>query len=184
MIVISSPSPFKLIKEAKDYEIVQELKENRTFIDDNEVLKRELPLLEEDLSKVLTYHIRELFEENKQGNILFYNGKKVEVFGCDKEEMAVNQCCEIVYRKTPIINNEMINRRVIYTGQTKRARKKIIEVILTHKDDETFYSGSNQEATIYRSLFKVTNILEGKPEKSIQEILEVIHEFIIISAVI
>lgn len=178
LIVISSPSPFKLIKEAKDYEIVQELKENRTFIDDNEVLKRELPLLEEDLSKVLTYHIRELFEENKQGNILFYNGKKVEVFGCDKEEMAVNQCCEIVYRKTPIINNEMINRRVIYTGQTKRARKKIIEVILTHKDDETFYSGSNQEATIYRSLFKVTNILEGKPEKSIQEILEVIHEFI------
>lgn len=178
LVVKCTDKPFELIKQARDYEIVQELKENQVFVDNNEVLKRELPLLEEDLSKELSSHIESIFDENIHCKVLFYDSEKVEALKGDKEETAVNLCCERVYYQTPVINNELINRRVLRTAQTRKSRKVIVEAILNHKDDESFYVGTNQEATIYRSLFKVTKILEGEPEESIKKILCIINEFI------
>lgn len=178
LVVKCTDKPFELIKQAQDYEIVQELKENQVFVDNNEVLKKELPLLEEDLSKELSGHIESIFDQNIHCKVLFYNGENVETLNCDREETAVNLCCERVYDQTPIINNELINRRVLRTSQTRKSRKVIVEAILNHKDNESFYAGTNQEATIYRSLFKVTKILEGQPDENIQRVLCIMNEFI------
>ena len=49
----------------------------------------------------------------------------------------------------------MVNRAEIGTAQTKKARLNIVQAILSHTDTPEFYRGSNQEATIYRSLFCV-----------------------------
>ena len=72
----------------------------------------------------------------------------------------------------------MINRQEINTGATKKARKTIIEAILNHTDDEDFYVGTNQEATIYRALFKNTNILEDSTESNLAEILSIMNDFV------
>ena len=90
--------------------------------------------------------------------VLFWQNDNVKTFSAQKEEFAVNACCEEIYNKTPIINNEIINRRVISTAQTKKARINIITAILNGNDDENFYAGTNQEATIYRALFGKSEI--------------------------
>ena len=55
---------------------------------------------------------------------------KVKNAGVRNCEKAVNECCEIVYPKTILINNEMVNRSVISTAQTRKARQKGLRDVL------------------------------------------------------
>lgn len=178
IVVICPKRGLKIQKQLCDFEIIQELKENQRFTDNNEILKKELPLLLDDLTIEIEEVIASTYEEDQETRVLFFNGEKVKNAKAGNEEIAVNDCCENVYYKTAIINNEMVNRSVIVSAQTKKARINIIQAILEHMDDETFYSGSNQEATLYRSLFCQTGIIGDKPSEVLAEILSVMNSFI------
>ena len=169
---------FKVQNSLKEYEIIQELRENQTFTSNNEILKRELPLLTEDLTAELESLISEIYVEDSNAKVLYFNEGKVKVTNVENEESIVNECCEKVFTKTPVINNEMVNRSVIGTAQTRRSRINIIQALLVHTDTEDFYKGSNQEATIYRSLFCVTNIINDAPDNDLKDVLEEINSFL------
>lgn len=180
LIIRYSSKPFesKSIDKAREYEIIQELRADNVFFDDNEILLKEIPLMLEDFTDQLVSIVFDMYENKENYQILYFDGKHVVEEKTGNVEMTVNICCEKVYFKTPIINNEMINRQEINTGATKKARKTIIEAILNHTDDEDFYVGTNQEATIYRALFKNTNILEGSMEGNLAEILSIMNDFV------
>lgn len=178
LIILVSGKNFLLKKQAKDYEIIQELKENNIFINNNEVLKRELPLMEEDIEKELGKCLKEMYYENPSSKILFWNDSCVNKFETKFLEQIVNISCEKVYYKTPVINNEMINRREIKTSQTKKARKKIIEAILLKNINEDFYKGTNQEATIYRALFINTKLKQYNYKSNLNDVINEINLFI------
>lgn len=178
LIVICPKVTFNMLKQALDYEILQELKNNISFTDDNEILKRELPILEEDLSKELEEVLYRMYEEDDECKLFYLNGGSLSTKKGKEVENVVNSCCKTIYHKTPLINNEMINRHSILSGQTKKARLNIIQAILDHEDNEQFYGGTNQEATIYRSLFCSTGIKSDMPNAEIKEILFLMTEFI------
>lgn len=172
--------PRKMMNEVKalrDYEILQEIRDNQAFIQGNEVLQREIPLLEEDLIKVVEDELEAIYESDET-KVYYWVDGKVKVDSQKQEENAVNICCEQLYHKTPIINNEMINRVVISTAQTKKARLNIIEAIIQKNDTEDFYSGTNQEATIYRSVFCQTGITRDDPDHNLAEIIDRINQFV------
>lgn len=178
LVVVCPKRGLKAFKQLKDYEIIQDLQQNSVFTSSNEILRSELPLLLDDLTMELEDILAAVYEEDKDTRVLYYNGEKVKNAKTGNEEKAVNECCEIVYFKTAVINNEMVNRSVIGTAQTRKARVNIIQAILNHEDDENFYAGSNQEATVYRSLFCQTGILSNKPQETISEILGKMDMFI------
>lgn len=178
LIIRYSVKPFSSSDKAREYEIIQELKADNVFFDDNEILLKEIPLMLEDFTAQLANDVFDMYENKGNYQILYFNGKRVVEEKSGSMETAVNTCCEKVYFKTPIINNEMINRQEINTGATKKARKTIIEAILNHADDEEFYAGTNQEATIYRALFKNTNVLKGSTEDNLAEILGIMNDFV------
>lgn len=178
LIIVYTPKRFEYIEQARNYEVIQELKRDNIFIDNNAIMTRELPLLEEDIANdLLSYH-EDLYERNEMSGVLFYCGGGLEERKVNELEKAVNMCCDALYYKAPIINNEVIYRNELTTAPTKKARKVIIEAILAHKDNEDFYRGSGQEATIYRSLFVVTNIVNKCPDEKMKEVLECISLFI------
>lgn len=178
LIVICPRQRFTMFKQALDYEILQELKNDSIFTTDNEILKRELPILEEDLSKEIEECLYKMYEDDEECKLFYLNGDTLSAKRGIEVENIVNFCCRAIYEKTPLINNEMINRHIISTGQTKKARLNIIHAILNHEDDESFYAGTNQEATIYRSMFCGTGIKAGEPSNEIQEVLLLMKEFI------
>ncbi len=178
LVVICPKWSFGMLKQALDYEILLELKNNISFTADNEILKRELPILEEDLSKELEECLYQMYEEDAECKVFFLNGDTISSKKSTEVEKVVNSCCEAIYDKAPLINNEMINRHSISTGQTKKARINIIQAILDNEDNEQFYVGTSQEATIYRSLFCSTGIKTGIPSKEIEEVLFLIKEYI------
>lgn len=178
LVVVCPNKVFDKKQQVIDYEILQDLRNSNTFIDDNEVLKREIPLLEEDLSQEIEMHLRSIYEEDNECCTLFLNNGSLTKYKAVEVEKAVNVCCEQLYCKTPIINNEMVNRHEINTGQTKKARLNIIQAILDHKDTEDFYEGTNQEATIYRALFCRTGIIAQTQSETFKEIFDIITEFL------
>ncbi len=178
LVVVCPKKGLTVLEQLKEYEIIRELRDNKIFTSDNEILKKELPLLEEDLTITLELSVADVYENDTDTEVLYFDGKKVKTAKTGNEEFAVNECCEKVFTKTPIINNEMVNRSVIGTAQTRKARNNIIQALLSHTDTEEFYTGSNQEATIYRSLFCVTNIINGSPDNNISDILQEIDSFV------
>lgn len=178
LIVICPKQSFTMLKQALDYEIIQELKINTSFTGDNEILKRELPILEEDITKELEEFLYEMYEEDSECKLFFLKGESISARKGKDIESVVNDCCKGIYEKTPLINNELINRHIISTGQTKKARLNIIQVILDQEDNEQFYEGTNQEATIYRSLFCGTGIIANQPSAEISEVLSLMEKYI------
>lgn len=178
LVVVCPERGLKAQKQLKDYEIIQELRDNQTFTSNNEILKRELPLLVEDLTAELESLIGEVYEDDPGTSVLYFDGEKVKNVKAGKEEAAVNECCGNVFTRTPVINNEMVNRSVIGTAQTRKARNNIIQALLSHTDTKEFYEGSNQEATIYRSLFCVTNIIDNSPADNVRDMLQEINGFV------
>lgn len=75
LIVICPKITFNMLKQALDYEILQELKNNRSFMADNEILKRELPVLEEDLSRELEEVLYGMYEEDDGCRLFYLNGE-------------------------------------------------------------------------------------------------------------
>lgn len=177
LIVVAPRKMISEVKALRDYEILQEIRVNQTFIQGNEVLQREIPLLEEDLVKIVEDELDVIYS-SKEAKVFYWADGIVKADSQKQEENAVNNCCEALYYKTAIINNELINRVHISTAQTKKARLNIIEAILQKNDTEDFYSGTNQEATIYRSVFYRTGITKNEPDSSIGEIISLLNAFV------
>lgn len=178
LVVVCPRQAIKVSLELKDYEIIQELASNSTFIGNNAILKRELPILLEDLTKEIEALVNSVYEDDGETKVFSIDGNDILADKTGSEEVAVNRCCESVYYKTPLINNELVNRSDIATAQTKKARLNIIRAILTHTDTEDFYKGSSQEATVYRSLFCVTGVASNKMEPNLKKVLKEINKFI------
>jgi len=178
LVVICPKKGLKAKKQLKDYEIISDLKGNQVFTNNNEILKRELPLLLDDLTTELEIIIGDVYEDDLDTKVLYFDGGRIKNAKSGNVEKAVNECCLNVYTSTPIINNEMVNRAEIGTAQTKKARLNIVQAILSHTDTPEFYRGSNQEATIYRSLFCVTGIVDGDIREDIQLVIDEINRYI------
>ena len=178
LVIVCPKKGLKAQKQLKDYEIIRELKDNVSFTNNNDILKRELPILLDDLSTELELMMKAVYEDDVDTRVLFWVNGKVKNSKAGNEEVAVNECCYNLYPSVPEVNNEMVNRAVIGTTQTKKARLNIIQAILSHTDTPEFYMGSNQEATIYRSLFTVTNVVGGEIKETVRQILDVINRYV------
>lgn len=172
--------PRKIIKSKKlliDYDIMQSLRKNQYFTDNNEILKNELPLLMDDITTELISELTEIYEEGNS-SILYFDNDTLKEDKYTNIESVVGYCCDKIYYKTSLINNEMINRTVITTAQTKKARAIIVDAILRHIDNEEFYVGSRQEATIYRSLIINTGLANKTHNQNLEDAIAEINNFI------
>ena len=178
LVIVCPKKGLKAQKQLKEYEIIREIREDASFTNSNEILKKELPLLLEDLTLELESLLDSVYECDAETRVLYFDGEKVRNVKAGNEEVAVNECCSALYPFAPEVNNEMVNRAIIGTAQTKKTRLNIIQAVLSHTDTPDFYIGSNQEATVYRSLFTATNVIEGNTKENIKRIIEKINKFV------
>ncbi|MBP1925267.1 hypothetical protein J2Z76_001124 [Sedimentibacter acidaminivorans] len=175
IVIINPTKTFEMIKQVQDYEIIQELKNDTLFLDNNKVLKNELSIFEDDIINELLIYLNHAYDFQNGCKAFYYkNGQSIESKHINLNKL-IDYVCFSYYRKTPVINNEQINRQFIKTAPIRRARKNIIEYILNGNDDKSFYEKTNPEATIYRSLFKNTGILNGKLSDNMREFLSNIN---------
>ena len=165
-------------KKLVSYEIVQSIKNDKGFNDENEILLRELPLYEEDIGTQVNYELDFVYDEKAVSVYFAHKGKMIK--SNLSIEDAVNECCQSAYSKTPLINNEMVNRRSITTSQTRKTRSILISRVLRREDVSEYENGSSQEATIYRAIYANTNIgwQNNQPVNHVSECISRIESFI------
>ena len=161
LCIVIPEKPFSLRKRAIDYEILQDLKASGFFKEDKEIFAREMPLMLEDISSEITAELLSMYDDAPDCEIVFCQNGEVVSSTRVGLESAVDKVCYSLYNQTPIINNELINKRVIASAPTKKARQNIVRALLTREAEQPdFYSGTNQDATIFRSLFVRTGVLD------------------------
>lgn len=158
------------------------LKQQSSELQIDAIARKEILLRINIAQKILEQSIQQAY--SLIDNNCFVNGKNL------KNKYSLNAIlsieCERIYKKTPILWNELINKREL-TSQGSMARKSIMNAMLTnYKEAKLGIVGNGPEYCIYESLLRNTGIhtkfngswLFDKPkDKSISEIWELIEEY-------
>ena len=148
----------------KEYEAVNYLINNTYNSDD---VLSELELMKNELVNAVKDAYKYYFSDD---NILEYvyldqkNNRKKNL------SSILSSICENVYSKTPIINNELINKDDL-SAPIKKAREIVIESILNNNLD-LIKSKTSAEATIYKAIADKADV------PSIKNIINIIKDFI------
>lgn len=156
--------PKNIIGWLKEYKSINELLTDKSL--GNEEYS-ELELMLKEISDTLEEQI-----------LLYYSSENIQEYlykdNIDKKvnniSSYISKICANIYSKTPIINNELINKREL-SAPIKKARDIVIDTILSN-DKTLIKSSTSAEATIYKS------IVGKKNDKSILEVMNVIENFI------
>ena len=164
-IVLKIPKtifPKTLISLLREYKSIEYLMNNvlkNEYSNELEIMKKEtVELLEEQLTM---YFSKENIQE-----YIYRNESKKKIINLSS---FLSGICLNVYNRTPVINNEMINKRDL-SAPIKKARDIVIEAILSN-DKSLIKSKTSAEATIYKA------IVDKKENESIKCITNIIDDF-------
>lgn len=137
LIVIYSNSVCNVLESLKEYDAVNDLKNDTRFFskEENRVLKGEIPLIENELTSLINTYINNAFSDAALPYIYRYTGNKTFVTKEKKLVDVVEDVTEKVYDKVIRINNELINKQYITTSPIKKVRTNIIKALLEEDVD-------------------------------------------------
>lgn len=176
LVVVFSTLRFKMKKQARDYEIIQDLKKDVEFVRENEVLLRELYVLQEDIETEIAEYIDNAFK-NSENRVIGYFHENWKFDRTISIEKAVDIVCENYYHSTMVINNELINKQNL-SAPVKKARRIIVESIIEERDNEGFLIGTSAEATIYRAVMINSGVLKNEREDVVDRVLDIFEQYL------
>lgn len=142
----------------------------------------ELEIFREDTKHQIVSSIDSLYVPSSIHS-QYYNGAG-ELFVTKKSDLnhAISQICHIRYNSTPVINNEMVNKRIL-NAQNIRSRNGAVDWVLQHSDAAQIpcMAGHGAEVSIYKSAFSHTglDIASESNNAGINATLTVMREFIV-----
>jgi hypothetical protein len=170
----------------KEFNAVSILKDNAI---NDKVLFEEYDIIYEDLKDVLIDYILEYTHPERLSAKYIYLGKEQKINRKAALTELLSSICDKLYFRTPVINNESINRNEL-TSIANNSRYKVIAALLHNELDENLgLTGNGQEVSIMRSTLLRTNILIKEnnivkinmfpKDKNIANLLKVISDFIL-----
>ena len=167
-LIVCLPNAKETCDEKAKYLLaVQSLHDNKTFIDDNLVIKKELENIAEETINELNDWIAHTYYP--LGTVYGAEGK-IET-GPRGLNRLVSDICDKAYQHTPVINNELINRHEVQ-AQISKARNVILDDLLNGRDTTKYENGTSAESTIFRAV-----MLHPKNDKGLQLAKERIDAF-------
>lgn len=166
-VVLSIPKTIfskNLINILKEYKAINYMiKENSG----NDEIGTELNLMLKETVEAIEEQVTLYFDKENIQEYIYRNNIERKVKNVSSY---LSDICANIYNKTPVINNEMINKKDL-TAPIKKARDIVIDTILLN-DQSLIKSKTSAEATIYKA------IVEKKNSDSIKDVIEVINKFI------
>lgn len=161
--------------------LMEKSKEDRILYDEYEIIH-------DDLREIINNFISTFTLPEQRKAQYFYKGEIQEISRKVQLSEKLSFICETVFPKTPIINNESINKNDI-TGMAYNSRNKLLQALLRNQlEKDLGLSGSGQDVSIMRSTLQRTGIwdndnlvlsLKAQKELTLQPLLETIQDFIL-----
>ena len=133
--------------------------ENTPELAGDPVARGELSTQQAQAEKEALNKLTTIFGKGSKDTCTWYHkGEPVNIDSQRARNAYLSEICDTVYNETPILRNELINRRKI-SGAVTTARKKLIQAMLEKDDQEDLgITGYPPEMSIYRSLLWDTDI--------------------------
>lgn len=130
----------------------------------DEILFSEYRVVQEDLLEVVSSYIKKYTHPENNFCIYFQGGREVPLRRRSHLTELLSDICDDVFSKTPVINNEAINKNDI-TQMAYNSRRKILAGLLRNPLEKNLgLTGCGQDVAIMRSCLLHTGLL--KQDKS------------------
>ncbi len=166
-----------LLKKA---EAIKQLRAEAAQYNDPHYIE-EIEIFEEDIKRQINSAIENMYAPSSQSSyFLNYDGdltvtRQVEL------NHEISRICNDCYSKTPVINNEMVNKHIL-NAQNLKGRNLAVDWVLAHSEDTHIpcMDGYGPEVSIFKSVYKSTGLDGSKKitDESLKEVLELIRTFI------
>ncbi len=119
----------------------------------------EIEYFEEDLNRQIISHINELYSPTSNSSRFFNVDGELGITRQANLINKVSEICDKVYDSTPVVNNEMVNKRTLNT-QNLKGRDIVVEWLINHSEDSVIpcMDGFGPEVSIFKSAFKFTGL--------------------------
>ncbi len=153
-VLIAIPNSIGSLQEAV-FEIAKLhwIQQNTSELQNDRVARRELTARITEVETDVERQLKAIFSGNSENAcVWFYKGKRLYINSQHERNEQLSKVCKNVYSKTPILQNELINRRKISSTVTA-ARRILIQAMLEKGSQEDLnIKGYPPEMSIYRSL--------------------------------
>lgn len=177
IVICTTTYPFVYEGLLKQYEAVWKLQGDSK---DPHFLE-ELEVLGEDIQKRIQNAVFTMYAPSSEYSTYWTCDGPLEISRQVELNHEISDICSKCYNMTPVVNNEMVNKRRLNTQNTK-ARDLVIAWILQHAEDNFIpcMEGAGPEVSIYKSAFKKTglDLASTVDDPGMNEVLHKIDEFI------
>ena len=159
-IVFILPKKWKDVSiDILDYAAVTYLKSEAAELDD-EILNDEYAIYEDDLSEVVGDFINS-YARPENGNAYYYYNAKENIFKRKAQFSGLlSTICKQLFYRTPIINNESINKNELPTVAINSRTKILAGLLANELSPNLGLTGTGQDVSIMRSTLIQTGVLD------------------------
>ena len=128
------------------------------------VLFDEYDIIYQDLYEVIKQIVHSYIQPER--NLAFYVslGAEQKLYRKSALTNLISKICGEIFCRTPVINNEMLNKNSL-TGAATKSRAKLIDAMLNFPLNDLGFSGSGQEVSFMQSALVHPGILAKNSEK-------------------
>ena len=152
------PRAYKAIeKSVREYHAIIHLKEEAKG---DAILFDEYEVIYEDLRELISAYISGYTRPEQYQSYYIFKGKEYKIRRKAAFTGLLSDICDVAYSKTPIINNEALNRNEA-TSVSRNSRNKVVAALLRPKlEPQLGLTGTGQDISIMRSTLVRTGLLE------------------------
>ena len=171
-LILLAASNFNILKaRAQEFSALKKIQSNATQLQSDGVARREVRHRLVQAKRLLDESLSQTFRMTEEETVCWIHGKQQIIHHTTDFNTKLSEICDRVYSKTPILWNELINRREL-TSQGAKARRELIEAILERPTVERLgLEGYGPEVSIYYSVLSEPGIHgASKSRKRSQEL--------------
>jgi hypothetical protein len=144
--------------QTREFSALSTLNKKAPELQTDGVARREVRYRLVQLEQALDETLERAFDVAAGQNVCWIQGSQETISHVTDFNAQLSQVCDRVYSQSPILWNELINRREL-TSQGAKARRELIEAMIEFQDQQRLRrTGYGPEVSIYYSLLQETGI--------------------------
>lgn len=164
LVFIFSKSVEKFSEKLRRFDSVAFLR-NELLSSFDSVLFDEYDIIYQDLYEVVKQIVHSYIQPERKLALYVSLGAEKKLYRKSDLTNLVSQICGEIFYRTPVINNEMLNKNCL-TGAASKSRAKLMDAMLNFPLNNLGFSGSGQEVSFMQSALVHTGILEKIPKRN------------------
>ncbi|MGF1514876.1 MAG: hypothetical protein ACFB5Z_14435 [Elainellaceae cyanobacterium] len=158
LVVIEVAKLDLLQTRAQELQVLRKIWKTAPELTSDGIARREVKQRLVEAERLLDDTVRQALDWGRGGNRCWIDGAVVSLSSTRAFQSALSNLCDRTYPQTPILDNELINRRVL-TSQGAKARRELIEALLAHDDRPRLgLEGYGPEVAMYYSVLEASGI--------------------------